>query len=535
MSRLLAALPELMRADRPHAARVARVAELGRSVFGADVAGAALLQDDGTLGPPCFAGMPPVAVGRGPVDPFSERLLQEVEEAGGTLRLSGPAALSALRLPPGHPELHTFLGTRLCGNGRTVGILYVGQRRPGPAWTEEDEALAGELGAGLGEAVAGVQLLRDALKARRWMSAATSMTRDLLAPDLDEPLRLVSDRARELSEAHLVAVMLLGEHDRVRIRYARGLHSEEALLGREFALEDSAWVRRVLRSRRGQVVAHLPDVERGGFHEMSGADLGPGMLIPLQGQDSVLGALFLGRLSEAPRFTEADVEVAGTFARHAAIVLELAAAREVADKVQRLEDRNRLARDLHDHVIQRLYGTGMSLQQLAGRVDGDVQARLETAVSSLDETISQIRTTIMSLRTADEHHVTLEKLVSEIVSEAAPLLGFEPLVSLEAPSGEVAGALAADLAACVREGLSNVVRHASASHVEVVATVDRGGVRLTVRDDGVGIRSTRRSGLANLAERAAQHGGTFEVETAPGAGTALTWVVPFPRQRTVSD
>jgi signal transduction histidine kinase len=268
------------------------------------------------------------------------------------------------------------------------------------------------------------------------------------------------------------------------------------------------------------------------------------MLIPLQGQDTVLGALFLGRLSEAPRFTEADVEVAGTFARHAAIVLELAAAREVAEKVQRLEDRNRLARDLHDHVIQRLYGTGMSLQRLTGRVDGDVRARLEAAVTALDDTITQIRTTIMSLRSADEHHVTLEKLVSEIVSEAAPLLGFEPLVSLEAPSGEVSGPLAADLAACVREGLSNVVRHASASHVEVVATVDGdgggdggagGGVRLTVRDDGVGIRSSRRSGLANLAERAVQHGGSFEIETGPGAGTALTWVVPFPQQRPPSS
>jgi signal transduction histidine kinase len=437
-------------------------------------------------------------------------------------------------LPPGHPQLHSFLGTKLCANGRTVGFTYAGSVDPGSSFTAEDEELAHHVGTGLGEAIGSVQLLRDALKARRWMRAVTSMTRDLLSPELDEPLRLISDRAQELSEADLVALMLVTEDERMKIRYARGLHSESELVGYEFSLADSGWVRRVLHSNRGQVVPSLPLVERGGFRAMTGLDLGPAMLLPLHGHDSAFGALFLGRLSESSRFTETDMEIAGAFARHAAIMLELAAAREVSEKVQRLEDRNRIGRDLHDHVIQRLYGTGMSLQGLTYQADGDVRDRLENAVAALDDTITQIRTTIMSLRSTDAH-VTLEQLVTDIAREATPLLGFEPLVALEVPSGEVSGPLAADLAACVREGLSNVVRHAAASQVEVRATVDSGGLHLTLIDDGVGIQSNRRSGLGNLAERVAEHGGTFQVTSAPGLGTALTWVVPFPRQRGPSD
>jgi len=360
------------------------------------------------------------------------------------------------------------------------------------------------------------------------------MTRDVLAPKVDEPLRLISDRARELAEADVVALMLLDRDEepaRVRIRYARGLHVQESLHNHDFLLQDSRWTERVIETGRGQVLAHLPDAERGGFRAMSGIDIGPAMMLPLQGVESVFGTLFLGRVTESPRFSQADAEIAGTFAHHAAMVLELASARDVAEQLHRLEDRQRIARDLHDHVIQRLYGTGMSLNRLASRSDGDVRAGIETAIGALDDTIRQIRSTILSLRTAEDPYATFEKLVMDIAAEATPLLGFEPQVHLEAPAGEVSGRLAGDLAACVREGLSNVVRHAHADKVEIDAWVDATGMRLTLHDNGSGIRSERRSGLLNLAERASQHGGTFEVSSPPGDGTLLIWVVPIPSQR----
>lgn len=531
---LLRAVPELLRADRPPSAQVGRIAELARSLLDSGFAAVALVQDDGELGPPGFAGLPRSVTGTWGRQPLRPIVLHTVELAGGTLRSTEAPDLAALGLPVDHPEMPSFLGTTLRRRGRALGVLYVGPPAGGGTWTEQDERLADSLGIAVGEALGGVALLRDALKSRRWMRAAATMTRDVLSPKVDEPLRLISDRARELAEADIVALMLLDpdEPTRVRIRYARGLHAQESLHNHDFLLHDSRWTERVIGTGRGQVLAHLPDAERGGFREMSGIDIGPAMMLPLQGVESVFGTLFLGRVSESPRFTQADAEIAGTFAHHAAMVLELAAARDVAEQLHRLEDRQQIARDLHDHVIQRLYGTGMSLSRLARNSDGEVRAGVEAAIAALDDTIRQIRSTILSLRATEDHYATLEKLVMDIAAEATPLLGFQPEVALVAPAGEVSGRLAGDLAACVREGLSNVVRHAHADKVEINAYVDASGMRLTLHDNGTGIQSERRSGLLNLAERAAQHGGTFEVTSPPGDGTLLTWVVPVPGQRT---
>lgn len=530
----LHAVPELLRADRAPSAQVARVAELARTLMDGRFAAVALLQDDGDLGNTAWAGLPRTVTARWGRHPLRPMLLHTVELAGGTLRLSDPGDLSALGLPAGHPEMTSFLGTTLRHRGRPLGVLYLADPENGKPWTEADEALADRFGVAVGEALGGVALLRDALKSRRWMRAAATMTRDVLSPRVDEPLRLISDWARELAEADIVTLMLLDrdrEPVRVRIRYARGMHAQETLSGHDFLLESSRWTQRVIETGRGQVLTHLPSAERDGFRQLSGVDLGPAMMLPLQGVESVFGTLFLGRVSESARFTQADAEIAGTFAHHAAMVLELAAARDVTEQLHRLEERQRIARDLHDHVIQRLYGAGMSLNRIARTGDDDVRAGIEAAVAGLDDTIRQIRSTILGLRSAEDNYVTFEKLVMDIAAEATPLLGFEPAVSLEAPAGEVTGRLAGDLAACVREGLSNVVRHAGAHHVEIHASVDASRLRLTLRDDGVGIQSVRRSGLRNLAERAAQHGGTFDLTSEPGAGTVLTWDLPLPAER----
>ena len=254
------------------------------------------------------------------------------------------------------------------------------------------------------------------------------------------------------------------------------------------------------------------------------------MVLPLRGADGILGIMFVGREVSSWRFTETDVEIAGSFANHAAIAVELANARQVAEHLHLLEDRNRIGRDLHDHVIQRLFGTGMSLQRVVKQVDGPARERVSDAITTLDDTIRQIRNTIMSLR-APEEEATLEALIADIAREATPLLGFRPMIALEAPTGELAGPLAADLAACVREGLSNAVRHANAGNVEILAAVDTSSLVLTLRDNGVGIQSDRRSGLDNMSARVKQYGGQLEVNTAPGAGTELSWRVPMPRQK----
>jgi signal transduction histidine kinase len=252
------------------------------------------------------------------------------------------------------------------------------------------------------------------------------------------------------------------------------------------------------------------------------------MTLPLRGADGVLGLMFVGRGVNSWRFTETDVDIAGSFANHAAIALELANARQVAEHLQLLEQRSRIGRDLHDHVVQRLYGTGMSLQRVVKQVDGAPRERVTAAIATLDDTIRQIRNTIMSLNSPEEEE-TLEVLIGDIAREAAPLLGFSPLVALETPTGELGGELASDLAACVREGLSNAVRHSQAGKIEIVGEIEGAWLVLTLRDNGVGIQSNRRSGLENMAARVRQYGGRLDVRSAPGEGTELKWRVPAPR------
>ncbi len=275
-------------------------------------------------------------------------------------------------------------------------------------------------------------------------------------------------------------------------------------------------------------MAKLPQPDDDELRPFAPMPFGPAMLLPLIGAEEVLGVLFLARRDDSPPFTDTDVEVAGAFANRVAVMLELAATRAVAERVRLVEDRNRIARDLHDRVVQRLFATGLSLQQVLPMVAEKERERLDKAVHTLDETIREIRNTILTLRSAEEETATLDTLVTTLAQEATPLLGFAPLVALEAPSGEVSGPLAVDLSACIREGLSNIVRHAHADHVEILGTIDAGRLEVSLRDNGVGIHSNRRSGLDNLAKRMEAHGGRFEVEQPAEGGTVLSWRVPLP-------
>jgi signal transduction histidine kinase len=530
--RVLELVPELLRRDRPRADVFRDVVELGRSLLGAAYAVGALIHEDGSVLQSSFAGLREDLVrDMGPF-PAGVGVTADVLSRPGPLRLShvDPEELAA-GLPPGHPPVRSFLGVRVMVNRRTVGFLYVVDREEsrgnGGAFTEDDEQLIGSLGATLGAAMENRALLRDALQARRWLHAAGTLAHELLSGDSEETLRRIGDRARELAEADLVVLAVI-ENAQFRLKYVRGLGEEGLKRFDGYPVTQSLWARRVVESRRAAVVSRLPDADLDELRSVSMMPYGPAMLLPLLGTEEVLGVLFLARREDSPPFTETDAEVAGSFANRVAVMLELAAARGVAERVRLVEDRNRIARDLHDHVVQRLFATGLSLQQVLPAVEEEQRARVDKAVHTLDETIREIRNTILTLRSAEEETATLDTLVTQLAQEATPLLGFPPLVALEAPSGEVSGTLAVDLSACIREGLSNVVRHAHADHVEIHGTIDEGTLLVTLTDNGVGIHSARRSGLDNLAKRMEAHGGRFAVEQPVEGGTVLSWRVPLP-------
>jgi len=259
--------------------------------------------------------------------------------------------------------------------------------------------------------------------------------------------------------------------------------------------------------------------------------LGPAVLVPLGPAGDVRGVLTAGRNQGALPLSADAVDMLITFAAQAGIGLELAEHRSDAQRLLLFEDRDRIARDLHDLVIQRLFATGMSLQSATARMDDpEVAGRVEKAVDALDETIREIRSAIFSLQTrGDAEPVRLRTRILGVVEEMTGPLGFAPALRLAGPlDTRVPGGLADHMLAALREALANAAKHARASRVNVAVEAGRDLV-LTVRDDGVGLGDvTRRSGLANLAERAAESGGTMRLSAAPGGGTELEWRVPLP-------
>jgi len=235
-------------------------------------------------------------------------------------------------------------------------------------------------------------------------------------------------------------------------------------------------------------------------------------------------------------FTESDLTTAQTFAGQAALALQLADGRRRAEEAELLEERARIARDLHDLVVQELFAMGMRLSRLRGRLDPAELADVDTSLESLDRVIRQIRATIRALRDPEEHASLPDRVHAE-AARAHAYLGFKPEVTIEVeddhdPDTMVPVEITDDVIAVVREGLSNAARHAHAGAVRVSLAVTTNSVRVQVSDDGRGIpeQLTRRSGLDNLAERARRHGGHCGVGAAPGpgpGGTVLDWRVPL--------
>ena len=254
----------------------------------------------------------------------------------------------------------------------------------------------------------------------------------------------------------------------------------------------------------------------------------PGHGPPTERETGPRGAIVAGRITPHSPFTDADLDMAETFAGQAAIALELSDARADQQRLGVLVDQWRIAGDLHDHVIQRLFATGLSLQSIAATVNDEIiEQRLTRTVDELDETIQQIRSTIFGLR--ENSSGSLRGGALAVVDQLAPVLSVRPDIQLVGPLDTVVDdAIVGDVEAVLRESLTNVARHAQASKIRVRIQADGQHLAITVTDNGIGLgHSTRRSGLANLHRRAERYGGDFSVGNAPEGGLRLQWSIPL--------
>lgn len=252
--------------------------------------------------------------------------------------------------------------------------------------------------------------------------------------------------------------------------------------------------------------------------------------VPVRVRGEVYGNLYLTEKTGAPGFSDEDEAMVSAMASAAGIAIDNARLHARIRALTLTEDRERIARDLHDTVIQRLFAIGLSLQTIIGAADPPVAGRVESAVADLDQTIRDIRTTIFELERPPDHRAGLRTRILELCAEAAQSLRFDPEVSFVGPIDIAPESIATEVVATVREALSNVVRHARAAHCVVRVAGTARDLQIEIHDDGIGAPQDRRGaghGLANMARRAKALGGSFSVEPAPDRGTRVHWRVPL--------
>ncbi len=431
--------------------------------------------------------------------------------------------------PAGHPPMTSFLGVPVRIRDEVYGNLYLTEKRDGRQFDDEDEAVLVALAAAAGVAIENARLYDEARRQQRWLAASAEVTRTLLSgADASDALALVTAKSLEISGADLVALALpTPDRQQLQIEHAAGDGAAEAI-GLVLPASGSA-SGQVLSTGEQLSVDNFSNDDRVAQVAREHLRLGPTVLVPLGGAGNVRGVLTAGRRPGAMPLAPAAVEVLITFASQAGIALELAEHRRQAEQVAVFEDRDRIARDLHDLVIQRLYATGISLQGAISLISSPETAqRVSTAVDALDETIREIRTSIFGLQARpDAKPPGLRARILQVVDEMTDVLGFPPGLILEGLLDGVPEDAGEHLLSVLREGLANAARHSGASKIDVRVRA-AADLSVTVRDNGSGIKDTgRRSGLKNLEQRAVNLGGAFRIGPGADGGTELHWRVPL--------
>jgi signal transduction histidine kinase len=434
--------------------------------------------------------------------------------------------------PANHPPMNSFLGVPIRIRDKVFGNLYLTEKRSAGGFTADDEEIVVALAAAAGVVVENARLFEESERRQRWLEAAADITAALLGESSrDDALQLVADRGREVAGADLAAVMLRHEGGRLLVEVVSGPYPE-GLVGVAMRTEDTA-VREVLDGGEPVVVDDaIGDgrVAASGFPTSDGwPELESLALLPMRGAGSVAGILALGwSCNNEQLYRDTDLRLPASFAEQATLALHLAQAQEDRGRLAVFEDRDRIGRDLHDLVIQRLFAIGLVLDNASRLTDLPEAAadRITGAVDDIDATIKDIRRSIFELSTA----ATSTDLRAELgasIAMIAPALGFTPQLRTDGPvDSAVSVELRPHLLAVVREALSNVARHAHAVSAQVLLQVGD-EIVLTVTDDGQGIAVvTRESGLRNMRDRAATFGGTFQVQRGPEGGTIAVWRVP---------
>ncbi|RYY45257.1 MAG: GAF domain-containing protein, partial [Actinomycetales bacterium] len=441
-----------------------RIVEIGVDLVGARYGAIGVVSQERRLEQFIHVGMDPEAVARIGHLPEGKGLLGALIDDPRPVRLASIATdARSSGFPAGHPPMDSFIGVPIRVRGAVFGNLYLTDSTAGQ-FSADDEELAEALAASAGIAIQNARLFEDAEYRARWSTALVDVSRRLmLADEGDESdeLDLIIGRLSELAQADLVTVSMVRGPDGVLVvERAIGLGADR-LRSTAFPISE-ALAAGPLRTGEPTVLTMLADHPSQGYEEQS--MLGNAMLVPFAVGGTTAGLLCVARTKGRTPFVPRDLDMGVSFAGHVSLALDRADVRRTRRRVALLEDRTRIARDLHDHVIQHLFATGLNLQAAAAGADGPTAARIIDQVQEIDDAITQIRQSIFAIsRDSESTASSLRARILEIVDRTVEQLHQKPRVTFLGPIDLMANAtLADDVAAVVTEALANAVKHAAA-------------------------------------------------------------------------
>lgn len=437
---------------------------------------------------------------------------------------------AAVGFPEHHPPMRALLGVPIMIRQKMFGSLYLTEPTGRSAFSESDEALVQALASAAAVAIDNARLYEQARATARWMTASRAMVAAMADTDhTAQPLTLIAERACELADAEQAIVLVPDDPDlpadevqTLIVTTAVGLLAEE-VVEREIPVDGS--------TAGAAFRTGVPMITESFRHPIQAfTDVGqrPAIVMPLRAPQGVVGVLVVARHEDQPPFDAGYLDLMSDFADHATVALSLAATREQTRGFSIIADRERIAHDLHDHVIQRLFAVGMDLQGTVARSRStETTDRLNHAMDDLQSTIEEIRGTIFALQSSGRQS-SFRQRVQDAIAELTERRDVATSVRVSRPLSAVSDDLAEHATPVIIEAISNVVRHSGAEHLTVSITVTE-DLTIEVTDDGCGIdvENGRRSGLANMARRAALVGGSCVIDGAPGGGTHVKWTAPL--------
>ncbi|WP_253815630.1 sensor histidine kinase [Nocardia amikacinitolerans] len=443
---------------------------------------------------------------------------------------------SSVGFPANHPPMKTFLGVPVQVRGEIFGNLYLTEKSGGQEFTEDDEVVVQALAAAAGIAIANARLYEESRIRQQWLEATQDVAAVVLAGgDPGEVLELITARALALTGSSCAYLALPEDPDvpseevgELIVASAAGLDAHE-IVGQRIPVHGSV----TGAAFRGE--QYIPAEEPSSVPWTRELDLpveyGTVSTSPLRAGQSVIGVLATLHSAEMPPMDVAGHTMMTGFANQAALALQLANTQRRMRELDVVSERDRIARDLHDHVIQRLFAVGLSLQGTAQRArTPEVRSRLSETINDVQAIVQDIRHSIFDLHSSSAAEApVLRKRLHAVVAEMTADTDLRTSIRLAGPVSVLTPTMFDHVEAVLREALSNVVRHAQASAVSIKLTIGN-DVTLEVTDNGIGLPEdlARRSGLANMAARTHESGGSFDAGKAPDGGTVIRWSVPLP-------